>query len=133
MCHGVDGSGRVGANLEAFPGIQADAAIREVISSGIEGGPMPAWSQANGGPLSNADIEDITAYLIGVLDGTEPVAPAPEYTPPDIPPLHTAPLDTAPPEAEVRPLPPTASVPARLILMASAAVIIRPPDIIVVM
>lgn len=87
MCHGADGRGRVGANLQAFPGIDVDAAIQQTIANGIEGSVMPTFSTVQGGPLSDVDIADISAYLTGVLDGTEPIAPAPDYQPPDIAPL----------------------------------------------
>jgi cytochrome c len=82
MCHGADGQGRVGANLQDFPGIAADAAMQQTIANGVEGSVMPAFGEAQGGPLSSVDIADITAYLTGVLEGTEPIAPAPEYQPP---------------------------------------------------
>jgi mono/diheme cytochrome c family protein len=87
MCHGQDGGGRIGANLEDFPGIRADAAMASIISDGIPGSTMPAWSIAKGGPLTDEDISDITGYLLGVLNGTTPVSPAPTYQPPAIPTL----------------------------------------------
>lgn len=87
MCHGQDGRGRIGANLESYPGIQAGAALEQVIAEGIPGSVMPAWSQAEGGPLNDQDIRDIAAYLEQVLGGTRPIAPAPTYVPPEIPPL----------------------------------------------
>jgi mono/diheme cytochrome c family protein len=87
MCHGEDGQGRIGASLAAFPGIDSAAAIRQTITNGIDGTVMPAWGQVNGGPLNDQDILDIAAYVEGVLGGTEPVAPLPEYVPPEIAPL----------------------------------------------
>jgi mono/diheme cytochrome c family protein len=87
MCHGEDGRGRVGASLDAFPGIRAASAIEQVTAQGIAGSAMPAWSEANGGPLNEQDITDIAAYITGVLGGTQPVMPAPTYQPPDIPPM----------------------------------------------
>jgi cytochrome c oxidase cbb3-type subunit 3 len=87
MCHGADGRGRVGANLQAFPGIAVDAAIQQTIANGVAGSVMPAFNQAQGGPLNDLDIADISAYLSGVLEGTEPIAPAPDYQPPEIAPL----------------------------------------------
>jgi mono/diheme cytochrome c family protein len=87
MCHGEDGRGRVGASLEAFPGIRAASAIEQVIAQGIAGSAMPAWSEANGGPLAMQDITDITEYITGVLGGTQPVTAAPTYQPPEIQPL----------------------------------------------
>ena len=48
---------------------------------------MPAWSENRGGPLTDRDISDIVVYIVGVFEGTEPIAPVPEYVPPDIPPI----------------------------------------------
>lgn len=87
MCHGDDGQGRIGANLSVFPGIDPGAAIRQIMAEGIPGSVMPAWGQTNGGPLTEQDILDISAYVTGILEGTEPVAPFPEYVPPSIEPL----------------------------------------------
>jgi cytochrome c oxidase cbb3-type subunit 3 len=87
MCHGPDGRGRVGANLQDFPGIAVDAAVQQTVTNGIEGSVMPAFGEVQGGPLSDADVADITAYVAGVLAGTEPIAPAPIYEAPEISPL----------------------------------------------
>lgn len=87
MCHGEDGRGRIGANLQDFPGIEPDLAMRSTIAEGVRGSVMPAWSEQNGGPLSASDIDDITTYLLGVFGGTEPVVPAPTIQPPEIEPL----------------------------------------------
>jgi mono/diheme cytochrome c family protein len=87
MCHGEDARGRVGANLQNFPGIEPDLAMRSVIAEGVRGSVMPAWSEGNGGPLTEADIDDITTYILGVLGGTEPVVPAPTIQAPVIEPL----------------------------------------------
>ncbi len=85
VCHGVDGKGRIGARLEAFSGIDAGAVIAQTVADGIDGTVMPAWSVANGGTLSDQDIADIVAYVVGAFNGTEPIAPLPEYVPPEIP------------------------------------------------
>jgi len=87
VCHGVDGQGRIGASLEAFPGIDAGAAMEAIISSGVPGSVMPAWAQVNGGPLSEQDIGDIAAYVLGAFGGTQPIAPLPSYEAPTIPAL----------------------------------------------
>jgi mono/diheme cytochrome c family protein len=77
VCHGPDGQGRIGAALaKDFPAIQPNAYIREVISRGIRGSKMPAWLQANGGPLSAQDVEDVTAF-VRTLAAKAPAAPAP--------------------------------------------------------
>lgn len=87
MCHGEDGRGRIGANLQDFPGIDPGAVIEQVVRDGVAGSVMPAWGEVNGGPLSEADISDIRAYITSVLNGTSPVEPAPTFNPPVIPTL----------------------------------------------
>jgi len=87
MCHGIEGKGRVGASLEQFPGIQASSALEQTISEGIDGSVMPAWGRAAGGPLTSQDIADIAAYILDAFHGTSPIAPAPTYQPPEIPPF----------------------------------------------
>jgi mono/diheme cytochrome c family protein len=65
VCHGDSGQGRVGANLSKnFASIRPDLSVKSIISNGIAGSPMPAWSQANGGPLSETEINDLTAYVL---------------------------------------------------------------------
>lgn len=87
VCHGADGQGRIGASLDGFPGIQVDALMSQTIREGIAGSVMPAWGTSFGGPLADQDVADIVGYITEVFDGTEPVAPLPNYEPPDIPPL----------------------------------------------
>ena len=87
MCHGVEGKGRIGANLNEFPGIQVDETLAVTIRRGIAGSPMPAWGEAFGGPFSEEDITDVAAYIQAAFVGTEPIQPLPEYIPPDIPAL----------------------------------------------
>jgi len=86
-CHGVDGKGRIGANLENFPAIDVGAVLAVTIANGIEGTVMPAWGRANGGPLSDDDIADISIYIQGAFAGSDPVLPAPTYIAPQIDPL----------------------------------------------
>jgi mono/diheme cytochrome c family protein len=87
MCHGADGKGRIGATLEGFSGIAIDSTLEQTIRNGVNGSVMPGWSEDRGGPLTDQDIADIIVYITGVFDGTEPIAAAPEYVPPDIPPI----------------------------------------------
>lgn len=97
VCHGPDGQGRVGAVLaKDWPSIRPDLRVRATIANGISGTVMPAWSQANGGPLSDAEIEALTAYILTWESG-EPrlVAPVPTSAP--------RPLLTAVPEVEGNP------------------------------
>ncbi|MCJ7677969.1 MAG: c-type cytochrome [Anaerolineales bacterium] len=93
VCHGVDGKGRVGANLTDFPGISINAALIETIRQGIPGTRMPAWGQENGGPLTQNDIEDLAEYILVAFSGTEPLAPLPTYQPVPVTPIPGIPGD----------------------------------------
>lgn len=65
VCHGLNGEGRVGATLaKAWPSIRPDLEVKATISDGVKGSPMPAWSQVNGGPLTETDINDLVAYVL---------------------------------------------------------------------
>jgi mono/diheme cytochrome c family protein len=65
MCHGLNGEGRIGATLaKDWPSIRPDLAIKATIERGIQGSPMPAWGQANGGPLSDEEINNLVAYIL---------------------------------------------------------------------
>lgn len=86
VCHGPNGEGRVGAALaKNFSSIRPDLTVRNTIANGIEGSPMPAWSQANGGPLAEQDVDDLTAFVLTLAENPvifEPEAPAePEIEP----------------------------------------------------
>ncbi|GAB4564146.1 MAG: hypothetical protein Kow0047_13650 [Anaerolineae bacterium] len=72
VCHGRNGEGRIGATLaKAWPALRPDLAIRNTIAHGVPGSPMPAWSQANGGPLSEQDIDDIVAFVLTWAEAAE--------------------------------------------------------------
>jgi mono/diheme cytochrome c family protein len=65
VCHGTHGEGRVGAQLaKAWVSIRPDLSIKETISNGVQGSPMPAWSQANGGPLTETEIDNLVAFVL---------------------------------------------------------------------
>ena len=87
VCHGVDGQGRIGANLENFPAIDVGVVLEVIIAEGVDGSVMPAWGRAFGGPLSDQDIADVSAYIQGAFAGSDPIAPAPTFIAPDIEPL----------------------------------------------
>lgn len=88
VCHGADGQGRVGATLaKNWPSIRPDAQIASIISNGIPGSVMPAWSQANGGPLSEGQVQSLVAYILSWETGgprqlppSVTLAPLPEIT-----------------------------------------------------
>jgi mono/diheme cytochrome c family protein len=65
VCHGLEAEGRVGASLaKNWPSIRPDLSIKTTIANGISGTAMPAWSQENGGPLSEEQINDLVAFLL---------------------------------------------------------------------
>lgn len=67
MCHGANAEGRVGATLaKAWPGIRPDLSIKTTIANGIAGSVMPAWSLANGGPLTEQDQNDLVAFIMAL-------------------------------------------------------------------
>lgn len=86
VCHGSDGEGRIGAALaKSFSSIRPDLTVRNTIANGISGSAMPAWSQTNGGPLAEQDIDDLTAFVLSLADSPvvfQPEAPSePEFVP----------------------------------------------------
>lgn len=75
VCHGDEGEGRIGANLaKPWPSVRPDLRIKASIENGVEGTFMPPWSQEQGGPLADQDINDITAYIL-TWSGTETAPP----------------------------------------------------------
>jgi len=90
VCHGLDGKGRVGAQLaKDWPSLRPDRVIASVIANGIPGSAMPAWSQAKGGPLRDDQIEAIVAYILTWESGAPrllPATPTPVLRPPLTPP-----------------------------------------------
>ena len=91
VCHGDKGQGRIGATLaKDFPALRVNAFLKETISNGVPGSAMPGWSKTKGGPLSEAEIDDIVTY---VRTFSGPIAP----TAPAGPTATSAPLPTAAP------------------------------------
>lgn len=89
VCHGDDARGRVGPTLKKdFPGIRVDLFLKETISNGVDGSVMPAWSKAKGGPLTDAEIDDIVAFIRSLGRPTPPIniTPPPTETAPPLPP-----------------------------------------------
>jgi mono/diheme cytochrome c family protein len=82
VCHGANGEGRIGATLvKVWPAIRPDLSIRTTIERGVPGSPMPGWSQANGGPLTGEEIDDIVAFIISREVPPPPAELAPTPTP----------------------------------------------------
>lgn len=88
VCHGPQGEGRVGAELnDAFASVNVDAFLRQTIAEGLPDTFMPAWSEANGGPLSDEEIDDIVAYIDTWGKASSPVLPQPRSPAEEIPPV----------------------------------------------
>jgi mono/diheme cytochrome c family protein len=75
VCHGPQGEGRVGARLKDFPSINPQAFVKATVAIGVPGSKMPAWSQAKGGPLTDAEIDAIAAFVASWTTGSVPAAP----------------------------------------------------------
>ncbi len=74
VCHGADGQGRVGATLaKDWPSIRPDLRVQTVIEDGVQGSPMPAWSQTNGGPLNDQDVDSLVCFILSWQSGGPPV------------------------------------------------------------
>jgi hypothetical protein len=81
MCHGENGQGRSGASLTSgFSSINPQQYVRATVAQGIENTAMPAWSQSYGGPLTESEIDDISAFIITLPSQAQPT-PAPAATP----------------------------------------------------
>ena len=77
VCHGADGRGRIGASLDkVWPSIRPDLGIKSTISNGVMGSPMPAWSQENGGPLAETEIDNLVAFIMSLEPAGEELQPA---------------------------------------------------------
>ena len=73
VCHGADGQGRVGATLaKDWPSIRPDLRVQTVIENGVSGSPMPAWSQAKGGPFNDEEIDSLVCYILSWQSGAPP-------------------------------------------------------------
>lgn len=60
-CHGANGKGGAAIALgdPIFLAIADDGAIRETITNGVSGTPMPAFAESTGGMLTNQQIDSI--------------------------------------------------------------------------
>jgi mono/diheme cytochrome c family protein len=77
MCHGDDGQGRSGASLDqGFASINPQQFVRATVAEGIDNTAMPAWSQSYGGPLTESEIDDISAFIITLAQPAQPPTPA---------------------------------------------------------
>jgi mono/diheme cytochrome c family protein len=80
VCHGPNGQGRVGATLaKQWPSIDPARYVQQTVESGIDGTVMPAWLDAHGGPLTQQDVDNVTAYVLALKPAAAATpAPAPD-------------------------------------------------------
>lgn len=64
-CHGLNGEGAVGPALNSKQFLESanDTQIQHLVSVGVPGTQMAAFSQDFGGPLTSEQIKSITVYL----------------------------------------------------------------------
>ncbi len=91
-CHGFQGEGNIGPALK---GSQInDAILERIISRGIPGTSMTAWSEEDGGPLKKHQIKDLVTFIRNwdqsLIESSsvsiptpapEPTSPPSEWTP----------------------------------------------------
>ncbi len=70
QCHGTKGQGLSGPQLNGNPAVNSltDDDLLRIISAGVYGTAMPAWSQRYGGPLDDNDIQ----YLFELIRSSDP-------------------------------------------------------------
>ncbi len=59
-CHGQEGAGR---GLELYPPLDRSADLAVVIRRGVAESLMPPFAQVYGGPLNEADLDNLLAYI----------------------------------------------------------------------
>jgi hypothetical protein len=55
--------------------VRPDLIIQNTIKNGVPNTAMPAWERAKGGPLSDQDVNDLTAYILAMPKVTQVQAP----------------------------------------------------------
>jgi hypothetical protein len=75
----------VGATLaKDWPAIRTDLQVRDRIVNGVPGSFMPYWSQENGGPLTEGEIDDMVAFILSLspegAEATQVPSPVPTST-----------------------------------------------------
>ena len=78
VCHGAKGQGGIGGKLaKSWPGNEPLTYVRQVVGDGVQGSTMPPWLQAHGGPLSESEVANVSAYVmtfrpaVGILSPTQ--------------------------------------------------------------
>ena len=87
LCHGVDGEGRIGATLaKDWPAIRPDLDVQNTINTGVQGSFMPPFSEENGGPLTEDDVNDVVSFVLSWQGtGNSETTPPQVATPTSVP------------------------------------------------
>lgn len=64
-CHGAEGEGGTGPalNSQQFQTVTSDEQARQLVSVGVPGTSMSAWSQDFGGPFTSQQIRAVATYV----------------------------------------------------------------------
>lgn len=83
-CHGFDGNiaGSIAMDDPTYLAIVPEATLREVIAKGIPGTLMPAFSQAEGGTLTDQQIDILVKGILAWKQPGTPAADLPPYSAP---------------------------------------------------
>jgi mono/diheme cytochrome c family protein len=69
-CHGAAGQGGVGPTLaRTWTSVRPALTLRAVIAQGAPGTLMRSWAQTHGGPLDDAALDDVVAFLMTLPPG----------------------------------------------------------------
>lgn len=65
-CHAAPDEGGIGPRLARdWHSLRPDLTVKSAITLGVPGSLMPAWGQEQDGPLSEQDVSDLVAYILG--------------------------------------------------------------------
>jgi cytochrome c oxidase cbb3-type subunit 3 len=83
-CHSIDGtpSAAIPLNSPVYLAIVPREALKQVIANGVPGATMPGFSTANGGPLTDAQIDIIVDNLLAQKPADLVLNDAPAYSAP---------------------------------------------------
>lgn len=78
VCHGPRGEARLDTQAAFAQAISYRLDFADVVAQGVQDTYMGPWGVADGGPLTDADLQDLTAYAQTWTDGEVPSLPGSE-------------------------------------------------------